>query len=90
MNRGVVVMGMSEPIDDARAAVLAGAILISAPEPTVAALRRGPAVYRPVSGTEKPLDLDAPMFRYHLTAERIVALRDPIGARGCCARHRRG
>lgn len=82
---------MFDPKENVRGVVLAGAIESAAIEPTPLAQRRGPAIRHTVASHAVPLDLDAPIFRYLIRLDGSISpMHDAVGARACCAAHRRG
>ena len=81
---------MADPKSNARAVVLAGAIVTSPVEATALALRRSAPLYESLPARELPLDLDAVVFRYEILEDsRIIPIAEPRVGRRCMSRHRR-
>jgi hypothetical protein len=71
-----------------RAAVLSAALTIEPPRIDALELRL-PPIREVMPRASTPLDLDAPIFRYHIDLDgNVSTVRDAIGARSCNRSHR--
>ena len=72
----------------ARAAILAGALVTSAPDPLVPRMNVAP-LRLVVPQQRPPLNLDAAIFQYRVDEDgNITVVDDPAGARACRSAHR--
>lgn len=72
----------------ARAAILAGALVTSAPDPIVPRMNVAP-LRVVVPRHRPPLHLDAAIFQYRVDADgSVTVIDDPAGARACRSAHR--